>query len=223
MISKDSFLSQILPITLTYEGGYTNNPLDKGGETYRGISRKNNPNWIGWRNVDLLKASGTLKTGQTIPLLESAVKDFYYSTYFQKNQFDKLNSIKVATALFDYAVHGGYNVKGLQTLLNSKFNEKLKVDGVIGSLTIAAINRANETKLLSEIMTWRKGYLNTVVTNNPSQQTFAQGWDNRITNLSSFLGVVKNNPIPTGIIVVVVCGLIYYFFIRPKTAAYELD
>ena len=29
--------------TLRWEGGYSDDPVDRGGETYRGISRKNFP------------------------------------------------------------------------------------------------------------------------------------------------------------------------------------
>lgn len=37
------------------EGGYVNDPDDAGGETYLGISRKNNPKWSGWISIDQLK------------------------------------------------------------------------------------------------------------------------------------------------------------------------
>ena len=37
------------------EGGYVNDSDDAGGETYLGISRKNNPNWSGWKLIDSIK------------------------------------------------------------------------------------------------------------------------------------------------------------------------
>ena len=37
------------------EGGYVNDPDDKGGETYKGISRKANPDWDGWISIDQIK------------------------------------------------------------------------------------------------------------------------------------------------------------------------
>lgn len=40
---------------LSREGGYINDPDDKGGETYKGISRKYNPDWKGWRIIDNTK------------------------------------------------------------------------------------------------------------------------------------------------------------------------
>ena len=40
------------------EGGYVNDSDDAGGETYLGISRRNNPNWIGWEVIDEEKKKG---------------------------------------------------------------------------------------------------------------------------------------------------------------------
>ena len=41
--------------TLKYEGGYVNDKDDRGGETYRGVSRRYHPNWSGWKIVDEYK------------------------------------------------------------------------------------------------------------------------------------------------------------------------
>ncbi len=40
---------------LNNEGIYSNDPDDAGGETYKGISRKANPNWDGWISIDAIK------------------------------------------------------------------------------------------------------------------------------------------------------------------------
>ncbi|MDR1308836.1 MAG: hypothetical protein LBL95_02880 [Deltaproteobacteria bacterium] len=41
--------------TEKFEGGYVNDPQDKGGETFRGISRKAHPDWEGWPLIDAAK------------------------------------------------------------------------------------------------------------------------------------------------------------------------
>lgn len=221
MISKETFLKQIIEPTLYYEGGYSNNPLDKGGETYRGITRKNFPFWPGWRFVDDAKP---LANNAYVLKAEPLVRDFYYTDFFQFHKFHELNSVKVAAALFDFAVHGGYSVKGLQTLLNNQFGEKLVIDGKIGPLTIAAVNRANESKLVNAIMDWRKGYLDKVIQNNPSQQVFEKGWNNRLTSLSNVLGVVKENPVKSGLVVLLIVGLVGWFvFFRKGVNNEKLD
>ncbi len=51
--------------TLEFEGGYANDPADSGGETFRGISRRNWPQWEGWPLIDQAKVKGN-KTAKTI-------------------------------------------------------------------------------------------------------------------------------------------------------------
>lgn len=209
MISQSQFNASIIPFTLQYEGGYANVTGDKGGETYRGITRKNWPNWSGWPTVDKVKPAHK----QIIPELENAVKAFYYANYFQAKGFHNLNSVKVASALFDFAVHGGFSVKTLQTKLNQSFNAGLPVDGGMGAKTIAAINKADENKLASLIQQWRETHLKSIIERDPSQQKFWAGWSARLNKLTSVLGVIKRNPINTGVVVLIIAavGLWWYY------------
>ena len=69
-------------LTNKAEGSYANDPDDKGGETYGGISRKNHPIWRGWFRVDEVKrqtsdpkAIGTLLDADKN--LQKMKKDFY--------------------------------------------------------------------------------------------------------------------------------------------------
>lgn len=42
--------------TMKNEGGYANNPHDRGGETWRGIARNFWGSWPGWKTVDEIKS-----------------------------------------------------------------------------------------------------------------------------------------------------------------------
>jgi lysozyme family protein len=42
-------------LTMGHEGIYSNNPKDRGGETYKGIARKFHPSWEGWKAIDRMK------------------------------------------------------------------------------------------------------------------------------------------------------------------------
>ena len=45
--------TQAYNLTSAHEGGYVNDALDRGGETYRGISRVYHSSWNGWsKNED---------------------------------------------------------------------------------------------------------------------------------------------------------------------------
>ena len=46
-----------LAFVLEREGGWVNNPNDKGGETYRGVARNYNLYWPGWNRIHRLSLS----------------------------------------------------------------------------------------------------------------------------------------------------------------------
>ena len=48
---------------LKWEAGYVNDPDDAGGETFAGVSRKNNKNWKGWPIIDKHKVGIMLPQG----------------------------------------------------------------------------------------------------------------------------------------------------------------
>lgn len=188
MINFEIFKENILPITLRHEGGYVNDPADGGGETYRGVSRRANPDWKGW---DLLKKHLPLKRGDIVNdrALCLAVAEVYWDKYFKSNGFDTINSQLVALQLFDYAVHGGYSKTKLQKLLNSQFGCSLLADGIIGNKTITAINACNPTELSKAIIKQRKEHLQAIIERDQTQARFERGWNNRLT----YLGQVKES------------------------------
>jgi lysozyme family protein len=49
------------------EGGYVNDPVDRGGETHRGVARKFHPDWSGWKIIDQIKQDHQLDAGQFLP------------------------------------------------------------------------------------------------------------------------------------------------------------
>lgn len=189
MIRKTEFEQSILPVTLRWESGYANIPDDAGGETYRGITRRDNPNWSGWQ---LLKKHLPLSTGDIVndPALKQAVSDLYFSKYFEANEFHKVNSIVLALVLFDFDVHGGYSVELVQELLNTHFNKQLIVDGDLGPKTIAALNSVNERDMSFAVMAAREQHLQRIIERKPKNRKFEKGWMRRI---EYFRALVKQN------------------------------
>nr|DAO50309.1 MAG TPA: Lysozyme [Crassvirales sp.] len=92
------------------EGGYVNDSDDAGGETYLGISRRNNPNWIGWEVIDeekkkgLKYINGRLKRDKS---LTNAANLLYKQKYWDVLELDDIPSQKIAHQLFDTAVNCG--------------------------------------------------------------------------------------------------------------------
>jgi len=85
-----------LDFVLSWEGGHSFDPDDPGGETYKGVARKKNPQWKGWRYVDEKKfkeADGELRA-------------FYKEDFWDKLNCDNL-PYPLDLCCFDCAVNMG--------------------------------------------------------------------------------------------------------------------
>ena len=98
---------------LRKEGGYGNNPSDKGGETYKGISRKYHPLSIMWKYIDRYKEEcGGINAKFKRKLdadksIAAAVASIYKKQYWNPFKLDTVPNQKVAEQIFDDAVNRG--------------------------------------------------------------------------------------------------------------------
>lgn len=179
--------------TLKNEGGYSNYTDDPGGETYKGISRRNNPNWPGWIDIDLAKHKPNFKKkiGNNKEL-DNIVDYLYREMYWDVISGDDIENQKVSCVIFDFAVNTGTVncIKLLQNNLYSKF-ETLRVDGIMGPKTLNVLNanasgivRLNvngEEYFLNQFKNMRMNwYLNLCKKNNKLRK-FLYGWLIRAT------------------------------------------
>lgn len=123
---------------LKNEGGYANNPNDAGGETYKGISRKNHPTWTGWISIDQIKKAhpkGFKTILEHTPELQDKVRDFYKRRFWDELCLDTCGNQELANQAFDMAVNAGVKagVKILQKVLG------IPADGILGNVTKKAI------------------------------------------------------------------------------------
>ena len=82
-----------LKLTLSFEGVYSDDPDDRGGETFMGISRRFHPDWEGWDEIDSLKDSG-IHLGNSIvedEMLMSLVNALYYDRFWTPSRVDELD------------------------------------------------------------------------------------------------------------------------------------
>lgn len=93
------------------EGGYVNDPDDKGGETYKGISRKYHANSEIWNIIDDVKKEHGTKGINSIleqnDTLQKLIKNIYKTEYWDVFELDKLKSQNMANEIFDDAVNRG--------------------------------------------------------------------------------------------------------------------
>lgn len=169
---------------VAHEGGYRNVSWDAGGETYRGITRKWFPNAGIWPFIDAKKQSGSIKLGTIWPELEYAVKSFYRFGLWNTMQGDKIVNQQLAEYIFDFIVQSGPDeLKHVQTCTNNFVSTKLKVDGVFGPKTIAAINSVDASKIYNCLKQYREAYYASLLENG---QISANDWNGIKNRLASF-------------------------------------
>lgn len=89
--------NKALKFTLLHEGGYVNNPNDKGGATNKGVTQNT---YNGW-----LKSKGQ-NPKDVRNITDGEVKEIYYNNYWLKAGCDKMSE-KFAILAFDTAVNMG--------------------------------------------------------------------------------------------------------------------
>ena len=167
------------PKLIKHEGGYVNDPSDKGGETYRGIARVHNPTWDGWNIID--KKPKPIKVNTVFPELESNVKAFYKKKYWDNYSYGNIANQSIAEFLADFTINGAPKtaIKNIQTFVSAN------PDGAFGKDTASAINKyPDQGKLFNYIFDKRKKHYENIVASNPTQQKFYNGWMNRIKSFA---------------------------------------
>ncbi|MHB9041194.1 MAG: glycoside hydrolase family 108 protein [Melioribacteraceae bacterium] len=182
---------------LSSEGFISNNSFDKGGFTYKGISRVKHPAWPGWKIIDsILPSLASVRRGTVGEVLNSnstlqtLVIEFYRTEFWNKLQGDLLPSQLIADELFDISINLGVPVASefLQktiNLLNRNVNlyPDITVDGIIGSQTLSVLNKcisANGEKLVFNLLNFyqAKRYIE-IMERDHTQEIFI-GWFSRI-------------------------------------------
>ena len=161
-----------LPFILKMEGGYVNNPNDRGGATNKGIIQIT---YDVWRNKHELPLRPVKDIG------EDEVHDIYKEMYWTDLP------IPLDILIFDSAIqHGkGRAIKWLQNLVGTK------ADGLCGMNTKTLVNqyilRFSMEKLLTEYLGVRRNFYAAIIARDSSQQVFAKGWANRMKGIEEQL------------------------------------
>ena len=166
-------------LTMKSEGGYANNPNDTGGETYKGVSRKNHPKWNGWKVIDRVKATRPPSLNKALAQeseLQRSIRQFYLTEFWDVNQTGKINNQQLACQVFDTAVLSG-------TGTAAKLLQKaagVNVDLEVGPKTIAAVNTADAKTIYEKYIELRKEYFLNIIARKPSQKEFLASWVSRL-------------------------------------------
>lgn len=150
---------------LKWEGGYQTNPNDYGNYNSAGelVGTK-----YGITPTTFFLIKGYEPTAQDMQnLTKDEAKTFYYTYYWYPNNLQLIKSQKVANFILDTLV-----------LFSSQTAHKI-LHYAGNYIDINYYNSIPEVQALEEIAGARIGHFNNIVTNDPTQAQFLQGWTNR--------------------------------------------
>lgn len=194
------FLEALAPV-LAWEGGYANDPNDRGGETYKGVSRKNWPHWVGWTIVDKIKQEASGESKETLNKrleisteLQEAVTAFYKRNFWNVLGIDTFPQI-LANEIFEQAVNmgSGRAIIHLQKFCNSaNYDPKtgnpyvleLAQDGINGAKTKQLVKlllkkRFEEKEIVHALRCLQGAFYIELALQNKKQRKFIKGWLSR--------------------------------------------
>ena len=170
MASFKAQYAELLKREGNYHDGTIGGKVDIGGETYRGIARRYNPDFIGWDIIDALKIKGKIANGLEIPSANKAAYDYSKKQYWDKLGLDKVKSQQVADIIFE--INWGFPAKTLSTVKSI-----LKVSGTnYFPALVKDINLKDPKELFGQLVDAYASLLR----NSSQYYKFSKGYENRI-------------------------------------------
>lgn len=165
--------NKLIPHVLKWEGGWSNDPKDKGGPTMKGITLAT---YTAYRAKKGLRPP-TLS--QLKAISKEEWEDIFKNMYWDRWKADQINSQSIANLVVDWLwTSGVYGIKYPQKLLG------LLDDGVVGSKTLAAINNyQNQAELFKLLWKRREQHFTTIANSRPENKKFLKGWLNRLNDM----------------------------------------
>ena len=157
---RDNF-EHCLAVTLVQEGGFSDDPQDPGGATNLGITQATLQAFRG----------APVEADDVRSLSQREATEIYRANYWLPARCGDMPR-GLDLMVFDFAVNAGPRtaVRCIQRIAG------VKDDGSVGPMTLAALARADQTALISDMAKARLSYYQAL----PTWGRFGKGWANRV-------------------------------------------
>lgn len=172
------------------EGGYQKSPDDPGN--YNSLDQLVGTNY----GVSAAKYEGIIgrppSENDMRNLTAAAAREIFRRDEWTRIQGDRITSQAVANIFFDGAVNHGKGIHLMQEVL------RVPQDGVVGPVTLNAINTANPQSLYLAYKERRRQYYHQLVAWDERLYTFLDGWLNRLETFDTYTAAAAGG---TGILI----------------------
>ena len=169
--------------TLPWEGGYVNNPADRGGPTNRGITQG---------TLAAARKKGLVGHSDVKALTRAEAVSIYLANYWRPHDWGRYGE-PVDMIMFDIAVnHGMGGAAKIAQRACVSCGAAVAVDGKWGSQTREALYTLawkNGLALSKMLLIKRLDFYERIIAANPSQKVFRRGWRNRTLALAKECGI----------------------------------
>lgn len=153
--------------------GFANDPDDLGGTTMVGVTLATYTEYCrkkGYPRPTAERLRG-ISYAQWLDILKTM--------YWDRWKADEINNQSVAEILVDWVwASGKYGITIPQRVLD------VKVDGIVGIKTLAAVNAQDPAQFFARIKAERKAYIERICTSRPVNNKYKRGWLRRLNAIT---------------------------------------
>lgn len=199
---------------LAIEGGFVNNPLDAGGATNFGITKKVYEDFVG----------RTVSVSEIENMPQGDAYQIYKENYWDAIGGDYITEFSVAYIIFDQSVNGGVS----HALKQACKTVGIPETGGVNTFVISSINSYDPFMFVTEYSMNSEDFYNGIVSRNPSQEVFIIGWLNRVNkvrtyceaNLGKVVAIIQNtlseNPWLYALPALAIIGVVAYYELNKR-------
>lgn len=159
------------PLLLDSEGGFVDDPDDRGGATNRGITLETFEGWC--RKHGYPRPTADRLKAMSVETWARITKELFWD----KVGGDDIINQRVANLICDWAFNSGVGIiTRVQVLVG------VKADGIVGRETLRAINAEDPAKLAGDLKRLRTAYYHTIARRGNNRK-YLRGWLNRLDRL----------------------------------------
>ena len=163
-------------IILEHEGGLSDNKRDPGGVTKWGVSLR----FLRAMGIDI-NHDGVVNREDVIGLSKPGAKSIYKRYWWDAYKYNYIKALMPATKVFDLSVNMGASQahKILQISINRLMDKSIRVDGILGQITLGLTNDIIPSFLMDELRKNAAHFYIQLAADKPSLKVFEKGWLNR--------------------------------------------